>query len=126
MTAQDCNDTNAASTTRATDADCDGELDTHRIALHAQLQSEVCTSFTLARARTFRLETGEADSLACPGDTILELRSSGGDFITSDDDGGNSVCSLIVRTQQAAGTYQACVRPFDSPVFGVGVWLTLE
>jgi hypothetical protein len=100
---------------------------TERIALHARLSSEVCTSFTLASTRSFRLVTGTADSATnCPGDTVMTLRSSAGAQIAADDDGGAGTCSLIQRTSQPAGTYQACVRPFSSVVSNVGVWLTLE
>lgn len=85
--------------------------------------------FTLSAQTQVTIFTsrGTSASSGYVSDTILELYDSTSTLITSDDDGGPGLYSLIVTTLQP-GTYYANVRPFSASttVGSYGVDLVCE
>ncbi len=61
------------------------------------------------------LET--ASTAGCPGDTVLEVRSSAGDLVASDDQSGLGPCSALT-THLDAGEYLVIVRGFEGVAIG--------
>lgn len=67
-------------------------------------------------ARTYTTE-GDPNACATGTDTLIELRDSAGTLITSDDDRGPGLCSLLPAAGLTAGTYYINARAYSTRTF---------